>query len=176
MNLAQAENQEGVMKKWLKRLNSTPFGFMPAGPRLLSYKAVCCGFFFLRRKAAKEKNGLGRIAGRILCSCKLRLRRASPTVGLHSGPRALLGLRRLHVGFMSVGSRLAATKCIGYFCGFDDRDGAATSFSCAKSVSTKLTTTMSASGLFSTRLLGFSALVTPLPFACNIQQSGNAPS
>jgi hypothetical protein len=31
----------------------------------------------------------------MLCSCKLRLRRASPTVGLHSGHRALLGLRRL---------------------------------------------------------------------------------
>jgi hypothetical protein len=34
VNLAQAENHEGVMKKWLKHLNSTPFGFMPAGPRL----------------------------------------------------------------------------------------------------------------------------------------------
>ena len=33
---------------------------------------------------------------RMLCSCKLRLRRASPTVGLHSRHRALLGLRRLH--------------------------------------------------------------------------------
>ena len=33
-----------------------------------------------------------------LCSCKLRLRRASPTVGLPSGHRALLGLRRLHAG------------------------------------------------------------------------------
>ena len=33
-----------------------------------------------------------------LCSCKLRLRRASPTVGLPSGDRALLGLRRLHAG------------------------------------------------------------------------------
>ena len=33
---------------------------------------------------------------RMLCSCKLRLRRASPTVGLHSGHRSLLGLRRLH--------------------------------------------------------------------------------
>jgi hypothetical protein len=32
----------------------------------------------------------------ILCSCKLRLRRASPTVGSHSGDRALLGLRRLY--------------------------------------------------------------------------------
>jgi hypothetical protein len=29
VNLAQAENQEGVMKKWLKRLNSTPFGMKP---------------------------------------------------------------------------------------------------------------------------------------------------
>jgi hypothetical protein len=38
VNLAQAENQEGVMKKWLKRLNSTPFGFTPAGPRLFSYR------------------------------------------------------------------------------------------------------------------------------------------
>ena len=35
---------------------------------------------------------------RMLCSCKLRLRRASPTVGLHSGHRSLLGLRRLHAG------------------------------------------------------------------------------
>ena len=78
-------------------------GFMPAGPRLLSYKAVL-RVFFLRRKAAKEKNALGRIAERILCSYKLRLRRASPTVGLHSGPRALLGLRRLHVGGAKTGS------------------------------------------------------------------------
>jgi hypothetical protein len=29
VNLAQAENQEGVMKKWLKHLNSTPFGMKP---------------------------------------------------------------------------------------------------------------------------------------------------
>jgi hypothetical protein len=35
---------------------------------------------------------------RILCSCKLRLRRASPTLGLPSVHRALLGLRRLHAG------------------------------------------------------------------------------
>ena len=35
---------------------------------------------------------------RLICSCKLRLRRASPTVGLPSGDRALLGLRRLHAG------------------------------------------------------------------------------
>ena len=54
--------------------------------------------FILRRKAAEEKKGLGRIAERMLCSCKLRLRRASPTVGLHSCHRALLGLRRLHAG------------------------------------------------------------------------------
>ena len=33
---------------------------------------------------------------RLLSSCKLRLRRASPTVGLYSGHRALLGLRRLY--------------------------------------------------------------------------------
>ena len=33
---------------------------------------------------------------RLLSSCKLRLRRASPTVGLYSGPRALLDLRRLY--------------------------------------------------------------------------------
>ena len=62
-------------------------GFMPAGPRLLSYKGRIAGLFFLRRKAAEEKKGLGRIADRMLCSCKLRLRRASPAVGLHSGRR-----------------------------------------------------------------------------------------
>ena len=39
-----------------------------------------------------------RMHERMLCSCKLRLRRASPTVGLHSGHRSLLGLRRLHAG------------------------------------------------------------------------------
>jgi hypothetical protein len=33
VNLARAENHEGAMKKWLKHLNSTPFGFMPSGPR-----------------------------------------------------------------------------------------------------------------------------------------------
>ena len=148
----------------------------------------------------------------MLCSRRLRLRRASPTVGLHSGHRDLLGL----VGFMANGVEFKAerrkpsgekhcdienlpsltgvlanfrlhsfnaiwlhaggAKICSYRGGFNDRGGAATSFSCAKSVSTKLTTTMSASGLFSTRLLGFSPLVTPLPFACNIQQSGNAPS
>jgi hypothetical protein len=42
---------------------------------------------------------------RTLCSCKLRLRRAGPTVGLHSGHRALLGLRRLYAG----GANPAAT-------------------------------------------------------------------
>jgi hypothetical protein len=34
----------------------------------------------------------------MLCSFKLRLRRASPTLGLPSVHRALLGLRRLHAG------------------------------------------------------------------------------
>ena len=33
---------------------------------------------------------------RMLCSYKLRLGRASPTVGTHSVHRTLLGLRRLH--------------------------------------------------------------------------------
>ena len=41
---------------------------------------------------------------RLICSCKLRLRRASPTVGLPSGDRALLGLRRLHAGGAKTGS------------------------------------------------------------------------
>ena len=40
--------------------------------------AVLRVFFFLRRKAAEEKKGLGRIAERMLCSCKLRLRRGKP--------------------------------------------------------------------------------------------------
>ena len=62
-------------------------GFMPAGPRLAATRAVLRVCFFLRRKAAEEKKGLGRIADRMLRSCKLRLRRASPTVGLHSGRR-----------------------------------------------------------------------------------------
>ena len=54
-------------------------GFMPAGPRLLSYSGRVAGlFFFFRRKAAEEKKGLGRIAERMLCSCKLRLRRGKP--------------------------------------------------------------------------------------------------
>ena len=35
---------------------------------------------------------------RLICSCKLRLRPASPTVGSPSDDRALLGLRRLHAG------------------------------------------------------------------------------
>ena len=82
---------------------------------------------------------------------------------------------RLH-SFNAIWLHAVGAKTCSYRGGFDDPDGAATSFSSAKSVSTKLTTTMSASGLFSTRLLGFSPLVTPLPFACNIQQSGNAPS
>jgi hypothetical protein len=60
----------------------------------------------------------------MLCSRKLRLRRARPTVGLHSGHRTLLGLRRLY----AVGAKICS-----YRGGFDDRDGAATSFSCAKS-------------------------------------------
>ena len=34
-------------------------GFMPAGPRLLSYMGRIAGLFFLRRKAAEEKKGLG---------------------------------------------------------------------------------------------------------------------
>ena len=32
------------MKKWLKRLNSTPFGFMPAGPRLTATYLASVGF------------------------------------------------------------------------------------------------------------------------------------
>jgi len=80
----------------------------------------------------------------------------------------VLALFRLH-SFNAIGLYAVGAKICSYRGGFDDRDGAATSFSCAKSVSTKVTTTMSASGLFSTRLLGFSPLVTPLPFACNIQ-------
>ena len=78
--------------------------------------------------------------------------------------------------FNANGLHGGGAKICSYRGAFDDPDGAATSFSCAESVSTKVTTTMSASGLFSTRLLGFSPLVTPLPFACNIQKSGNAPS
>jgi hypothetical protein len=49
------------MKKWLKHLNSTPFGFMPAGPRLAA-TGYCASVFFFRRKAADDKNGPGRIA------------------------------------------------------------------------------------------------------------------
>ena len=43
---------------------------------------------------------------RTLCSCKLRLRRASPTVGLLSGRRAFWA----SAGFMPSGPRLAATE------------------------------------------------------------------
>ena len=45
----------------------------------------------------------------MLCSCKLRLRRASPTVGLPSAHRALLGLRRLYAG----GAKTDSYKCPG---------------------------------------------------------------
>ena len=75
----------------------------------------CCGSVFFRRKAAEEKKGLGWIPERMLCSCKLRLRRASPTVGLPSAHRALLGLR---VGFMPAGPRLAATRAMLRVCFF----------------------------------------------------------
>jgi hypothetical protein len=34
------------MKKWLKHLNSTPFGFMPAGPRLAATEAMLRVCFF----------------------------------------------------------------------------------------------------------------------------------
>jgi hypothetical protein len=34
-------------------------GFMPAGPRFLSYMGHHAGLFFLRRKAAEEKKGGG---------------------------------------------------------------------------------------------------------------------
>ena len=87
---------------------------MPAGPRLLSYKGRIAGLFFSsaarRQKRRKGSGGLSTASlststmksdarhERMLCSCKLRLRRASPTVGLPSGDRALLGLRRLHAG------------------------------------------------------------------------------
>jgi hypothetical protein len=43
---------------------------------------------------------------RTLCSCKLRLHRASPTLGLLSGRRAFWA----SVGFMPSGPRLAATE------------------------------------------------------------------
>jgi hypothetical protein len=46
VNLARAENHEGAMKKWLKHLNSTPFGFMPAGPRLAATGGRVAGLFF----------------------------------------------------------------------------------------------------------------------------------
>ena len=42
----------------------------------------------------------------MLCSRRLRLRRASPTVGLHSGHRDLLGL----VGFMANGVEFKAER------------------------------------------------------------------
>ena len=93
---------------------------MPAGPRLLSYKGRIAGLFFSsaarRQKRRKGSGGLSTASlststmksdarhERMLCSCKLRLRRASPTVGLPSGDRALLGLRRLHAGGAKTGS------------------------------------------------------------------------
>jgi len=43
---------------------------------------------------------------RMLCSCKLRLRRASPTVGLLSVHGALLGLRRLY----AVGAKVCSYR------------------------------------------------------------------
>ena len=45
---------------------------------------------------------------RLICSCKLRLRPASPTVGSPSDDRALLGLRRLH----AVGTKTCSYKLI----------------------------------------------------------------
>jgi hypothetical protein len=47
----------------------------------------------------------------MLCSCKLRLRRASPTVGLPSGHRALLGLRRLYAGGAKTDSYRGECEC-----------------------------------------------------------------
>jgi hypothetical protein len=35
VNLARAENHEGAMKKWLKLLNSTPFGIKPTEAKSL---------------------------------------------------------------------------------------------------------------------------------------------
>ena len=61
-------------------------GFMPAGPRLVSYKGGVAELFFFRRKAAEEKNGPGRIVERMLCSCKLRLRRDEPDGRLTQRP------------------------------------------------------------------------------------------
>ena len=59
---------------------------MPAGPRLVSYKGGVAELFFFRRKAAEEKNGPGRIVERMLCSCKLRLRRDEPDGRLTQRP------------------------------------------------------------------------------------------
>jgi hypothetical protein len=59
VNLAQAENHEGAMKKWLKRPNSTPFGFMPAGPRRIATKGYATHslFFFFRLEAEENEGG-----------------------------------------------------------------------------------------------------------------------
>jgi hypothetical protein len=48
----------------------------------------------------------------MLCSCKLRLRRASPTVGLPSSHRVLLGLRRLYAGGAKTDSYRCRVACL----------------------------------------------------------------
>ena len=56
------------------------------GAKTCELQGRCCGSLFFRRKAAEEKNGPGRIVERMLCSCKLRLRRDEPEGRLTQRP------------------------------------------------------------------------------------------
>ena len=89
--------------------------------------------FFFRRKAAEEKKGLGRIAERMLCSCKLRLRRGEPDGRLTQHPPSSSwppsascqrGILLASVGFMPAGPRLAATRAVLRVCFFFRRKAA----------------------------------------------------
>ena len=65
MNLAQAENQEGVMKKWLKRLNSTPFGLVPAEAELSSYQGSLCRVASSLGPAGQKRTRVGKTPPRL---------------------------------------------------------------------------------------------------------------
>ena len=56
------------------------------GAKTCSYKGHIAGLFFSAARRRKKRKGLGRIVDRMLCSCKLRLRRDEPDGRLTQRP------------------------------------------------------------------------------------------
>jgi len=71
-------------------------GFMPSGPRFAATEAMLRVCFSSAARRRKKRKGWGRIVGACSVAASYASAGTSPTVGLPSAHRALLGLRRLH--------------------------------------------------------------------------------